>query len=103
MGKDCQKVAVKITHSSRKKVCAQGLVEPHSESTLGTCGDEGVEGDCIGEAALMMHLVEQLQCELPLSCLFACRDEAAVSDDTPLTTLVHHLLKHFHDLQDSWQ
>lgn len=65
---------------------------------MSTCSDEGVEGDSVWEAALIVHLIEELQSQLPLSSLFAGRDEAAVCDDAALTPLVHHFLEHLHDL-----
>jgi hypothetical protein len=67
--------------------------------TLSASCDEGVESDGVGEASLVVHLVEELQGQLPLPCLFARRYEAAVRDDAAFTTLVHHLLENLHHLR----
>ena len=62
-------------------------------STLGTCSDEGVIGDSVGSAALLMHFIEQLHGQLPVARLLTGADKAAVCDHTALTPFPNHLLE----------
>lgn len=68
------------------------------EATLSTCCDERIEGDSVGNAALLMHFIEELQGQLPLASLFTGANQAAVGDDTALAALPDHLLKDLHHL-----
>ena len=65
---------------------------------LSTGGDEGVEGDCVWNAALLVHFIEQLQCQLPLPSLLTSADETAVCDDAAFAAFPDHLLEDLHDL-----
>lgn len=64
--------------------------------TLGTCSDERVVGDGVGGAALIVHLLEQVQGQVALPSLLACADQAGVGDHAALTSLPDHLLEHLH-------
>lgn len=69
------------------------------KATLGACRYEGVESDSVGETALMVHLVEKLESQLPLPSLLTSRDKAAVGDHAAFAAFEHHFLKHLHNLQ----
>ena len=62
--------------------------------TLSTSSDEGVVGDSVGSAALLVHFIEQFHGQLPVAGLFTGTDETAVGDHAALTPLPHHLLEH---------
>jgi len=61
--------------------------------TLTAGGQKGVEGDHVGLAVVAVHLVEQLQRQLPAAGLLACADQAAVGDHVALAAALHHVLK----------
>ena len=65
-------------------------------ATLGAGRDQGVVGDGVGSAAFLMHLIEQLHGQLPVTCLLACADQTAVGDHAALATLPNHFLEHLH-------
>ena len=82
----------------RSALCQASI---QKQSTLSAGSNQGIECDCVWEAAFMVHFIEELQCQLPLACLFAGGYETAVGNDTAFAPFVDHLLKHFHDLQNS--
>ncbi len=61
--------------------------------TLAAGADEGVEGDDVGLAAVAVHLLQQLQGQLPAPGLLAGADEAAVGDHVALAAALHHVLE----------
>ena len=64
--------------------------------TLGTGSDEGVVGDRVGDAPLLVHFIEQLHGQFPVARLLTGTDQAAVGDHAALAPLPYHLLKHLH-------
>jgi hypothetical protein len=58
--------------------------------TLAACSDQTVVRDCVGRAALSLHLLKQLQSSLPAPSLLAGTDQAAVGDHTAGGTTAQH-------------
>lgn len=77
-------------------VAGGGGEEGGEQGTLSTSSDEGVVGDSIGSAALLVHFIEQFHGQLPVASLLTGADKTAVGDHTALTPLPYHLLEHLH-------
>ena len=73
---------------------------PHRLGTLSAGSDQGVVGDHVWTAAIVVHLVEQAHSHLPLARLLAGRDQGAVGDHIALAVAGHHVLE---DLQSRLQ
>jgi hypothetical protein len=59
--------------------------------TVAACCDEAVVCDHVGHAALLVHLLKQLQRKLAAARLLTRTDQAAVRDHVALTATPHHV------------
>ena len=57
--------------------------------TLGAGRHQGVEGGGVGGDAIPLHLIQQVQGQLPAACPVAGQDQAAVGDHIAIQALLH--------------